>query len=328
MKSKTDDNRANSKGQLQELKDKAEKLACISYLVHLEPPKKDEIAYLAKDLIQVSFPYRNPKKDIWSRKNGNLKLTIEAGVDYHQDKRLDVPYGSIPRILVAWLGTEALKNSRDEKNPNPRKICLGQSLSEFLEKIGINGSTGGKNGSITRFKKQAELLFAARIRLIKENENYSARGYMNISSGEVLFWDTKNPDQQTFFENHILLSEEFYKVLTEKSVPLDWRVLKEIKQSPLALDLYAWLTYRASYLSNPQKIKWETLNQQLGSNTQNIRKFRQEVRNALLKIKAIWQTLQIDAQSSDFILIEPSPPLIEVKNIKGRLKNAMLSGIN
>lgn len=39
------------------------------------------------------------------------------------------------------------------------------------------------------------------------------------------------------------LGEDFFKMVTASPVPVDMRALRALKRSPLALDLYAWLTY-------------------------------------------------------------------------------------
>ena len=49
------------------------------------------------------------------------------------------------------------------------------------------------------------------------------------------------------------------------AVPIDLRALKALKSSPLALDIYSWLTYRMSYLRKPCLIPWEALKAQFGA---------------------------------------------------------------
>ena len=41
--------------------------------------------------------------------------------------------------------------------------------------------------------------------------------------------------------------------------------LKLLKRSPLALDIYFWLTYRMSYLQKDTLIPWEFLQMQFGA---------------------------------------------------------------
>jgi hypothetical protein len=96
-------------------------------------------------------------------------------------------------------------------------------------------------------------------------------------------------------------------------VPLDWRVLKALKRSPMALDLYMWLSYRVFSLDKPQKIRWDTLSEQFGSEYERVRDFRLNVRKHLLKIQAVWNTLNVDVSDDTCLEIRPSRLLITRK---------------
>ena len=71
-----------------------------------------------------------------------------------------------------------------------------------------------------------------------------------------------------------VLSSEFYDELVAHAVPIDLRALKALKGSPLALDIYSWLTYRMSYLRKPCLIPWEALQTQFGSDYGRLRDFK------------------------------------------------------
>lgn len=63
----------------------------------------------------------------------------------------------------------------------------------------------------------------------------------------------------------------FYEALTLSSVPVDLRALRALKRSPLAMDLYAWLTYTAFVATKarrPRTVSWEALHAQMGADTQ------------------------------------------------------------
>jgi hypothetical protein len=45
----------------------------------------------------------------WSRTNGNYALTIQPGWDTWEKQSFGYPYGTIPRLLIFWLTTEALR---------------------------------------------------------------------------------------------------------------------------------------------------------------------------------------------------------------------------
>ena len=65
--------------------------------------------------------------------------------------------------------------------------------------------------------------------------------------------------------NPKLLSGEFFKEIIERPVPVDMLALKLLKRSPMALDIYFWLTYRMSYLYKDTVIPWPLLQMQFGA---------------------------------------------------------------
>ena len=58
--------------------------------------------------------------------------------------------------------------------------------------------------------------------------------------------------QAALWGSVVTLSPGFFSAVTERPVPVDFRALKALR-SPLALDIYCWLTYRMSYLERPSK---------------------------------------------------------------------------
>ena len=48
-----------------------------------------------------------------------------------------LPYGNLPRLLIAWLCTEAVRTQSPE-------LVLGSSLSEFMRKLDIHTQSGGR----------------------------------------------------------------------------------------------------------------------------------------------------------------------------------------
>ena len=47
-----------------------------------------------------------------------------------------LPYGNLPRLLLAWVCTEAVRTQC-------RELVLGKSLSEFMRKLDIYSDSGG-----------------------------------------------------------------------------------------------------------------------------------------------------------------------------------------
>ena len=74
------------------------------------------------------------------------------------------------------------------------------------------------------------------------------------------------------------------------------RALKALKRSPLALDLYAWLTYEAFRANKSGKgrfVAWRLLAEQMGGDYANTDEFARKARVALRKIQALYPALKL-----------------------------------
>jgi hypothetical protein len=74
------------------------------------------------------------------------------------------------------------------------------------------------------------------------------------------------------------------------------RALKALKRSPLALDLYAWLTYEAFRANKSGKgrfVAWKLLAEQMGTDYANTDEFARKARVALGKTQALYPSLKL-----------------------------------
>jgi hypothetical protein len=72
-------------------------------------PDKTEAAFIARQLVQATLPHKNPGDvPLWKRTNGNLTLGIQPGMNVVTGKSYGYPYGTIPRLLLFWITTEAV----------------------------------------------------------------------------------------------------------------------------------------------------------------------------------------------------------------------------
>lgn len=236
--------------------------------------------------IQTMLPHSNTK-DSWFRSNGRCSVIIQPGVEVENGevKHLGIPYGTIPRLLMLWITSEAIKTRHYE-------LHMGNSLKAFMQRIGIDQATGGRWGTITRFKDQTKRLLNARIRVaFNEIDQGKGREYiknLQIADEYTMIWDLRNLDQCCLFDSIITLNKRFYEELMEHSAPVDLRVVEAIKQSPLALDLYTWLTYRMSRLNKPTYISWSQLHQDFGANYADPKHFAQRAKTQLTKILQLY----------------------------------------
>lgn len=261
----------------------------------------DSLSFMTRLLVLATLPHSNPG-DVpgFSRSNGNYSLIIQSGlieVD-GELKNVGIPYGVIPRLLMAWITTEVVRTKE-------RKIILGHSLSKFMNELDMI-PTGGRWGSITRLKQQMNRLFSARVTFQYNRDSLQAARETILTKERVLWWDDKHPYQGGLFESYILLEQEFFDEIINHPVPVDMRALKALKKSPMALDLYIWLTYRMSYLQKPTAIPWKSLRQQFGADYKTDNDFMKAAKKHLRRIQSLYPSLDLEEQRGRLIL-KPSP---------------------
>ena len=138
--------------------------------------------------------------------------------------------------------------------------------------------------------------------------NHQGKAWLNMEvapRGE-LWWNPKQPNQGALWQSWILLGEEFYNALIVFPVPVDMRVLKALKRSPLALDLYAWVCYRAFAIVQknqpPQFMAWSVLMRQLGADYGTANDFQKKAAPVLRRIAALYPGLKIGQAKGGFTI--------------------------
>lgn len=240
------------------------------------------LGFMSRLLLMANLPYRDPGKEIknWHRKNGNISIDIVSA--YKDGISLGLPYGAYPRLILAYLITQAVKT----QSP---MLYLGKSFSQFLKLTGIE--KGGK--TYKQLHKQLERTLSASFSWTYRNDKQWSRANIHVSSQSQLWWDKKQPDQQSLWESYIRLNTDFFHEIIRNAVPLDFRVLKVLKNSPLGLDLYMFIVWRAFKIAQPVFISWESLEEQLGGQYADLKEFSRKCRFHIKRIQALRPDLNI-----------------------------------
>lgn len=266
----------------------------------LDENHETELGFMARLLVQATLPHSDPGPVMaWGRRNGNLSMDMQPGVDRlpnGQYQSTGLPYGAVPRLLMAWLTTEAVRTKE-------RELVLGESLSDFMSTLGLV-PTGGRWGSITRLREQMRRLFSARILVNYERSGVDGFAAFQIADSTITFWDPRRPDQAALWRSTVTLSERFYQEVVEHPVPLDMAVLKALTRSPMSIDIYVWLTYRMSYLKRVTTVPWEALELQFGADYKRMVDFRANFIKALRKVLLVYPAGV--ATAPDGLMISPS----------------------
>ena len=259
-----------------------------------------DLGFMARMMALCSLPRTNPGERIrYKRINGPYTLYMTAGGG------CKLPYGNLPRLLLAWVCTEAVRTQS-------RKLVLGKSLSDFMRTLGIYNSGGNPQ---TRLRNQMKRLFTAHVQLIYEDEHGEARVSSSVADRTEFWWNERKPDEPTLWESKIELGEKFFQEIISHPVPIDMNTLTALKRCSLGLDLYLWLTYRTFALRTPQRLTWRQLYRQFGTdpakaNDKRIVKiFRRQALRELKKIKVAWADLNY-ATAPGVLILLPSTPAI------------------
>ena len=255
--------------------------------------------FMARMMALCSLPRTNPgNRHQYKRVNGPYKLVMIAGADNK------LPYGNLPRLLVAWVCTEAVRTQS-------RELILGSSLSEFMGKLGMDSIGGAR----TRLRNQMRRLFNAHVQLIYEDKLGEASVSSSVADRTEFWWNPKRPAERMLWNSKIRVGEDFFNEIIRHPVPIDMNTLQALKRCSLGLDLYLWLTYRTFALRTPQRLTWRQLYRQFDANPAKapdkraVQNFRIKVLRELVKIKLAWPGLNYATEPGVLILL-PSTPVI------------------
>ena len=260
--------------------------------------------FMARLLALCSLPRTNPgNQHQYTRVNGPYKLIMSTTGEYK------LPFGHLPRLLMAWISTEAVRTQS-------RVLVLGDSLSDFMRSLGIYSSDGK---AYTRLRNQMDRLFNASVRLIYEDEHGKQFVSSAIADRGEFWWDPKRPNERVLWDSKIRIGEDFFNEIINRPVPLDMNTLTALKRSPLGLDLYLWAVYRTFSLARPMRLSWPTLYRQFGvdpakaNNNLTVQNFRRDCLRELKKIKLAWPGLNYTT-APGVLILHPSTPAIAPLN--------------
>lgn len=312
---------AAGKNQSIQIKEKRRAKAVDQILAIQEQSALDaeEMAFVARLLIQATMPHGKPQGNEWTRSNGNLTITMLA------PSSVGLPYGSYARLILVWITSQAVRNKhRMEQGyitpEEARRLDMGRSLSSFMSELGLT-PTGGRWGTIGRLRDQVNRMFKTTISATFIQADEGGRtveddGGARVSQRSHLWWNSKEPDQASLWCSWVELSSSFFELITARPVPLDMRVLRLIKKSPMALDIYCWATYRVSYLKRDTVVPWRGLMAQIGANYPNTAQgrsdFKANFKLGLKKVKDAWPEFRGDP-ISEGLLVRPCSPQVKRK---------------
>lgn len=277
-------------------------------------------SFLHSALCAMSLPVRRPADDAAPilRQDGQYTLAItpkpvlvgEAG--QQRLVPLGVPYGSLPRLILIHIMSQAVRG-------RTRQIRLGESFTDWMRRMGYRTISYGPRGSATLIRQQLDRLLACEWMIRWHDEDADGVREFGIKEIKLTTQYSGSDRPGGSFLREILLTEAFYDHLKDHAVPLNENAIRQLRDSPTALDLYTWLAYRLPRIGTrrPATLSWQQLAAHFGNEGNNIRKFRQTLRDAWdRQVSAVYPEARVDFDSG-LVRLHPSPPPLQQTVIRG-----------
>jgi hypothetical protein len=270
-----------------------------------EDPREPTIGYILRMVVLCSLPHTEKTagaNEVFTRTNGRLKLSLEPRTNQ------GLPFGIYPRLIMAFLTQEVQRTKK-------RQVSLGRSLTAFMQELGIT-PIYGKKGSVKGMREQLERLFGARMWLEDADPRYSWAKQATFADDWILWWDPRaelHGRQDDLFESTVTLSEKLFAEMLAHPIPFDKRVVREISDSPLAVDLYWWLGMRVAHLQEGFAVSWEQLAEQIGADYGDTKDFTKKAKKQLKRIRLAWPELHYETPRGRLFLYPSMPHVPPVK---------------
>ena len=276
--------------------------------IHETPAER--IAFQHSVLCQTCLPYRNPGGEVreWERRQGGVLLKVTAGEvlnpKRHEFQKVGLPFGSRPRLITAYVNAVAIRTGSP-------KIDVGDSLTAFMKRLLDYRRSLPDGREMKRFKEQLTRLAAASIRMGVAIDQVAYQVDTKIIDAMEL-WLEKDERQRVLWPAMVELSPRYFDTLLRHAVPLDERAIGALANSPMALDVYAWLAQRLHRIprGKPQAISWASVYDQFGQGYARLRAFRENFVAVLMDVRAQYPSANVTADSEAIELRHSPPPVL------------------
>lgn len=223
-----------------------------------------------------SLPH-SKKQRVITNEEGNREVieVVEHIIEDHLKKltlfgrpSIGLPYGTKSRLILFYCATQV----SIKKTP---LIELDGSFSGLMKAIGINNCTGGKSGNIHDFKDHLKRVSSCMItgETVRDGYNYIQNSSFieTLKIGSVIFGN----EEVIRDGSYIKMSKNSYDEIIKAPIPVDTRMIDVIRTSPLAFDLYVWIT-STHYSSRKPKfsLPWNVLENKFDSGYTRTRDFK------------------------------------------------------
>jgi hypothetical protein len=277
---------------------------CVDTAAAVMFDEQQRIGIMHAGFAMTALPHKDIPETQWLRQGAGVKLLVESGSDSDLHP-IGIPFGSIARMILLYLQTEAVKT-------RSREIELGRSMNQWLTSMGIDN--GGKTYKLVR--EQAKRLSLCRLTFYRETPN--ATFVTNGSFVRDAIIPTREGDQLPLWREVVRLDEGFYASLIEHPMPVREAAIRQIGSRSMAIDVYVWLAHRLHRLAKPTPVSWRAVYEQFGAGYAQFRQFKAKFKEPLTLALAAYPEARV-AADDDGLTLYPSPPPVPSRKAIGFL---------
>lgn len=232
------------------------------------------IAYLHRVQCQIPIPRRATDRATWQVDSGMGSMWLQQGSwippGRTQAELLPLPWGAAARLLLAAMHARWLQTGRAD-------IAIGGTRGEVMAALGIEYDSS-RRWRIVR--DQALALSACTIHMQSAHLWSTDRRMMRICAAVA------------DLGRHLVveLAPEYCEYVADGMIPIDLAALAALRRSPIAMDVYAWLTERLHRIpaGSTVRIPSTQLRAQLGPEYSRTDHFVRDLTRALADVLTVY----------------------------------------
>jgi hypothetical protein len=278
--------------------------------------EKRDAGYLAREMVLCSLPHRDPKTLSWSRDTGDAWIGITSGISLQTGKALGIPYGAKSRLLLYWITSEVKRTKNRKLLLFGKKASDARTFSDFIRKLGMDASRGGIGSNSQSLKEAMMRLFSASI-VMEDTRSYPndlerhQRKQFLITSDSEIWWNKRSSRLGEEEDSWIEIGEKLFDSIQASVVPADMRAINALRDSPMAMDLYALLNYFG--VNRPKLLLWREMEKRIGADYASTWEFARKVKEALPKVLSVHPGLEVQIAEEGGLRVYRSEPAIPAK---------------
>ena len=246
----------------------------------------------------TSLPHRRIEEPLWTRQGNRTKLLVESGRK-GDGGWIGVPYGSVARLILLYLQTEAIRTNNPE-------VELGRSMRSWMTRMSL--ASGGRNYQLVA--EQARRISACRLTFLTDLTNGAEHRHNGAFVQDAIsLAGIADSAQPSLWQDKVQLDSGFWKSLQSHPVPVREEAIRAIGPRSMAIDVYIWLAYRLHSLSKTTPVSWPAVHAQFGAGFKAIRQMKPVFVDALSLATAVYPEARVDVEA-DGLALHPSAPAV------------------